>query len=136
MLFISCTSSAKLVVSNGVDLSKYKYVAFGEKSTGDGELYDLIMLVENEISNTKLQTITLNNAPEDYYGYTLTPDIHITSEKWNGGHTYITINFRDISLGRDIAVLKGNGFGMTLSDDQRLALKAVRDKLQSIFGEN
>lgn len=133
----SCSSSASIVVSSGADLSKYKYkyVVFGKESTGDGELSDIIMLVENEISNTKLQPISLRYAPDDYLEYTLTPDIHVTSEKWDGGYTYITITFSDIFTGQNVAVIKSRGIGLTVSHDQKLALNAIREKLQNIFGK-
>lgn len=134
--FNSCVSSAKLVVSQGANLSKYKYVCFGINQTGDSDLGDIIMLVENEIANTNLKPISLTNAPDDYLGYTLTPEIHIRSEKWDGGHTYITITFSDILMNQNVAVIKSDGFGMTVSQDQKLALKAIRKKLQSVFGVN
>ena len=66
LTFTSCSSSANLVVSNGVELSNYKYVCFGNEHTGDRELDDLMMMVQNEISNTRLQTISLSYAPSDY----------------------------------------------------------------------
>lgn len=97
LTFTSCSSSANLVVSNGVELSNYKYVCFGNEHTGDRELDDLMMMVQNEISNTRLQTISLSYAPSDYLYKTLSPNIHITTEKWDGGHTYITITFYDMS---------------------------------------
>ena len=81
LTFTSCSSSANLVVSNGVELSNYKYVCFGNEHTGDRELDDLMMMVQNEISNTRLQTISLSYAPSDYLYKTLSPNIHITTEK-------------------------------------------------------
>lgn len=131
----SCSSSANLVVFNGVSLSKYKYVSFGKEQTGDRELDDVMMLVQNEIANTKLQSISLTYAPDDYLGHTLSPNIHVTSEKWDGGHTYITITFYDLLTDQSVAVIKSSGIGLSISQDQKLALTAIRKKLQSVFGK-
>ncbi|MCM1142057.1 MAG: hypothetical protein NC453_26095 [Muribaculum sp.] len=131
----SCSSSANLVVSNGANISKYKYVSFGKDQTGDRELDDVMMLVQNEICDTRLQPISLSYAPDDYLGYTLSPNIHVTSEKWDGGHTYITITFYDLLTDQSVAVIKSSGIGMSISQDQKLALKAIRKKLQSVFGK-
>ena len=106
LTFTSCSSSANLVVSNGVELSNYKYVCFGNEHTGDRELDDLMMMVQNEISNTRLQTISLSYAPSDYLYKTLSPNIHITTEKWDGGHTYITITLYDMYDNQSVAVIK------------------------------
>lgn len=76
----SCSSSANLVVSNGANISKYKYVSFGKEQSGDRELDDVLLLVQNEIANTKLQPISLTYAPDDYLGHTLTPHINVKSE--------------------------------------------------------
>ena len=134
LTFTSCSSSANLVVSNGVELSNYKYVCFGNEHTGDRELDDLLMMVQNEISNTRLQTISLSYAPSDYLYKTLSPNIHITTEKWDGGHTYITITFYDMYNNQSVAVIKSSGIGFTISHDKKLALNAIRKKLQSAFG--
>lgn len=131
----SCSSSAKLVVSNNAILSKYKYVSFGKEQSGDRELDDVMMLVQNEIANTRLQPISLSYAPDDYLGYTLTPHINVKSEKWDGGHTYITITFYDLLTDQSVAVIKSSGIGMSISQDQKLALGAIRKKLQSVFGK-
>ena len=131
----SCSSSAKLVVSNNTNLSKYKYVSFGKEQSGDRELDDVMMLVQNEIANTRLQPISLSYAPDDYLGYTLTPHINVKSEKWDGGHTYITITFYDLLTDHSVAVIKSSGIGLSISQDQKLALGAIRKKLQSVFGK-
>ena len=135
MTLTSCSSSAKLVVSNGANISKYKYVSFGKEQTGDRELDDVMLLVQNEIANTKLQPISLTYAPDDYLGYTLTPHINVKSEKWDGGHTYITITFYDLYTDQSVAVVKSSGIGLSISQDQKLALGAIRKKLQTIFGK-
>lgn len=114
----SCSSSANLVISNGANLSNYKYVSFGIEQTGDRSLDDIMMLVQNEISNTKLQPISLTYAPDDYLGYTLSPNIHISSEKWEGGHTYITITFYDLLTDQSVAVIKSSGIGLSIAQDQ------------------
>ena len=131
----SCSSSAKLVVSTNANLSKYKYVSFGKDTSGDRELDDIMILVQNEIANTKLQPISLTYAPDDYIGCTLTPHINIKSEKWDGGHTYITITFYDLQTDQIVAVVKSSGIGMSISQDQKLALSAIRKKLQNTFGK-
>ena len=133
--FSSCSSSANLVVSNGANLSKYKYVSFGKEQTGDRELDDVMLLVQNEIAETRLQPISLTYAPDDYLGHTLTPYINVKSEKWDGGHTYITITFYDLLTDQRVAVVKSSGIGMSISQDQKLALGAIRKKLQSVFGK-
>lgn len=135
IVFTSCSSSAKLVVSSGANISKYKYVNFGKEQTGDRELDDVMLLIQNEISNTKLQPISLTYAPDDYLGYTLTPNINVKSEKWDGGHTYITITFYDLLTDQSIAVVKSSGIGLSISHDQKLALGAIRKKLQTVFGK-
>ena len=135
MMISSCSSSAKLVVSNGANISKYKYVSFGKEQTGDRELDDVMLLVQNEIANTKLQPISLAYAPDDYLGSTLTPHINVKSEKWDGGHTYITITFYDLYTDQTVAVVKSSGIGLSISQDQKLALGAIRKKLQTIFGK-
>lgn len=132
---VSCSSSAKLVVSNGANISKYKYVSFGKEQTGDRELDDVMLLVQNEIASTKLKPISLTYAPDDYLGYTLTPHINVKSEKWDGGHTYITITFYDLYTDQSVAVIKSSGIGLSISQDQKLALGAIRKKLQAVFGK-
>lgn len=133
MMFTSCSSSAKLVASNGANISKYKYVSFGKEQTGDRELDDIMLLVQNEITNTKLLPISLTYAPDDYLSYTLTPHINVKSEKWDGGHTYITITFYDLYTAQSVAVIKSSGIGLSISQDQKLALGAIRKKLQTVL---
>ena len=53
LMFTSCSSS-KSVLSTGVDISKYQHVVFGSETTGDRDLDDIMMMVQNEIVNTKL----------------------------------------------------------------------------------
>ena len=63
----------------------------------------------------------------------LTPNIHVTSEKWDGGHTYITVTFYDYSTNQSVAVIKSSGIGMTVAHDQSIALSAIRKKLNKLF---
>lgn len=135
MISASCSSSANLVISNGVDISKYKYVSFGKEMSGDRELDDVVLLAQNEIANTKLQPISLTYPPRDYLGYTLSPNINVKSELWDGGYTYITISFYDLYTDQCVAVIKGGGIGLSISHDQKLTLKSIRKKLQSVFGK-
>ena len=133
ILFNSCSSS-NAVVSPGSDLSKYNYVVFGEKSTGDRELDDMIMLIQNEIAN-KFQVVSAQKGLEllNLGELILSPNINVKSEKWDGGHTYITINFHDYDTSQSIAVIKSSGIGLTISHDQKIALNAIRKKLDKIL---
>lgn len=130
----SCATS-KAVFATGVNMSKYEYVVFGDKSNGDRELDDVVMLVQNEISNTKLTVVSSTNALKLIADgkYVLSPSINVTSEKWDGGHTYITINFHDFDTNQSVAVIKSSGIGLTVSHDQSIALKSISQKLQEIF---
>ena len=133
ILFNSCSSS-NAVVSHGSDLSKYKYVVFGKESTGDRELDDMIMLIQNEIAN-RFQVVSAQKGLEllNLGELILSPNINVKSEKWDGGHTYITINFHDYGTSQSIAVIKSSGIGLTISHDQKIALNAIRKKLDKIL---
>lgn len=131
-LFTSCSSS-KVVVSNGIDLSKYQYVIFGAKSTGDKDLDDIMLMVQNEIANTNLNVVSSYNLTTAG-AYILSPNINIKTEKWDGGHTYVTITFYDYHTNQLLAVVKSSGIGISISQDQTIAVGAIRKKLQSIFG--
>ena len=133
ILFNSCSSS-NAVVSHGSDLSQYKYVVFGEESTGDRELDDMILLIQNEIAK-RLQVVSTQKCLEllSLGELILTPSINVKSEGWDGGHTYITINFHDFDTSQSIAVVKSSGIGLTVSHDQKIALNAIRKKLDQIL---
>ena len=95
LLLVACASSkSATTVANGNDLSKYKYVVFGNDDEGDAELADIMMMVQNDISE-KLQVVspdkalTLIRQGESV----LSPRINVKTEKWDGGHTYISISF-------------------------------------------
>lgn len=133
LLMISCSSS-KSVLSTGVDLSKYQYVVFGYETTGDRDLDDIMMMVQNEIVNTKLNVVSSYNLSGAGM-YVLTPNINVKSEKWDGGHTYITITFYDYYTNQAVVVVKSSGIGMTVSHDQDIALGAIRKELQKVFGK-
>ena len=133
ILLNSCSSS-NAVVSHNSDIAKYKYVEFGKEPTGDRELDDVVMLVENEIAN-KFKVVSAQKGLEllNSGEFILSPSINVKSEKWDGGHTYITINFHDYDTNRSIAVIKSSGIGLTVSHDQKIALNAIRKKLNKIF---
>ncbi len=133
LLFISCSSS-KTVVSTRVDLSKYQHVAFGSETTGDRALDDVMLMVQNEIANTKLNVVSSYNLSSAGM-YILTPHISVTSEKWDGGQTYITITFYDYYTYQAVVVVKSSGIGMTVSHDQDIAIGAIRKELQKVFGK-
>lgn len=135
-ILISSCATSKVVVSHGIDLSEYSYVVFGSESTGDRELDDVLLSVQNEIAKTRLSVLSApeGSAIASKGEKVLTPNIHVASEKWDGGHTYITINFYDYSTNQSVAVIKSSGIGLTVSHDQNIALTALRKKLIGIFG--
>lgn len=133
ILLASC-STGKIVLSNNADISKYKYVIFGNESSGDRELDDIVIAVQNQITETSLKVLSTSDVSSiRMTDSILTPNIHITSEKWDGGHTYITVTFYDYSNNQCIAVVKSSGIGMTVSHDQNIALGAIKKKLDKLF---
>ena len=85
---ISCASSkSTTTVSNGTDLSKYKYIVFGKEDDGDAELADILMMVQNELSG-KLTVVSDAKAVQliAQGESVLSPRINVKSEKWDGGH--------------------------------------------------
>ena len=135
MITLQACSTSRRVISYGVDLSKYSYVVFGTESSGDRELDDIIMAVQNEIAATKLTVVSAQEgfAKVALGESVLTPNIHVSTEKWDGGHTYITITFYDYNTGQSIVVLKSSGIGLSISQDQNIALRAIRKKLKKVF---
>ena len=133
-IMVACASS-RVVLSNNVSIDKYKYVIFGDKMTGDRDLDDIVMIVKNYISSTNLKVISSidKNKVLECSDSILTPSIHVTSEKWDGGHTYITVTFYDYSSNQYIAVVKSSGIGMTVGHDQNIALKAIKKELKKLF---
>ncbi len=134
LLMASCASS-KVVLSNNVNIDKYKYVIFGNESSGDRELDDVVMAVQNYIAETNLIVLPAFNRSKilECSDSIFSPNIHVTSEKWDGGHTYITVTFYDFISNQSIAVVKSSGIGITVSHDQNIALEAIRKKLDKLF---
>lgn len=137
VIVLYACSTSKMVVSHGIDLSKYSYVVFGKETTGNRELDDVMMTVQNEIANTKLEVVSAQDAlAKIALGESvLSPNIHVSTEKWDGGHTYITITFYDYNTNQSVVVLKSSGIGLTISHDQNIALGAIRKKLKQVFGD-
>lgn len=137
VLITSC-ATGKIVLSNNANINKYKYVIFGYETSGDRELDDVVMSVQNQIAETNLIVLSASNTSKiiECSDSILTPNIHVTSEKWDGGHTYITVTFYDYNNNQRIAVVKSSGIGMTVSHDQNIALGAIRKKLDKLFKDN
>ncbi|HPW72247.1 MAG: hypothetical protein PHX08_25250 [Lachnospiraceae bacterium] len=133
-LMTSC-ASGKIVLSNDANISKYKYVIFGKETSGDRELDDVVMSVQNQIAETNLIVLSPSNTLKIFEcsDSILSPNIHVTSEKWDGGHTYITVTFYDYNTNQSVAVIKSSGIGMTVSHDQSIALSAIRKKINKLF---
>ena len=134
-LLMSCgTNSAVTIVSDGVDISKYQYVVFGNESDGDGELDDVLLYVQDEIAK-RFHVVKPDEVSEilKQYNGVLTPKISAKSEKWDGGHTYITISFFDYNTNRIAFVVKSSGIGMSIDEDVDLALKAIIKELDKVL---
>ena len=117
-----------------MSLTDYKYIVFGNEDNGDAELADILMMVQNELSD-KLIVLSPVNAQFmlNQRKKILTPRISIKSEKWNGGHTYISISFYDYETNRNVAVVKSSGIGYSISHDQQLAFSAIKKELNKVF---
>ena len=59
--------------------------------------------------------------------------MNVKSELWDGGHSYITINLFDYDTNQSIAVIKSSGIGITVSQDQELAYRAIKKELDKVF---
>lgn len=58
LTLVSCASSqSATTIAKGNDISQYKYVVFGSGDEGDAELADILMMVQNDISE-KLQVVS------------------------------------------------------------------------------
>lgn len=135
LLFVSCASSqSATTIAKGKDISIYKYVVFGSDDEGDAELADILMMVQNEISE-KLQVVSPEKARLliNQGECILSPRINVKTEKWDGGHTYISISFYDYNTNQSVAVVKSSGIGMSISQDQKLAYKAIKKELDKTF---
>ena len=134
---VSCGTS-ETVVSTGVNLSEYEYCLLGTGSTsGAADVTDIILRVDNLLP----EVFTIVSKERAYYlaqegNKVLTPDISVKSEKWDGGYSYISVAFRDWSTGRLLAVTKSSGQGMSIKEDQHIALQKIRKELLSKFGKN
>ncbi|MEZ3464996.1 hypothetical protein [Muribaculum intestinale] len=138
VIILQACSTSKSVISHGIDLSKYSYVVFGKESIGDRELDDIVMAVQNEIANTKLDVISEQDglAKMAVGEFVLSPNIHISRKKLDTGmQTYITITFYDYNTNQSIAVIKSSGIGVTISQEQNMALGAIRKELKKSFGD-
>ena len=133
--FVSCVSSkGTTTLSNGTDITKYKYILFGKENDGDEELADILLMVQNELSE-KLTVVSDARAIQliAQGEYVLSPQINVKTEKWGGGHTYISISFYDADTNQNVAVVKSSGIGLSISHDQQLAFKAIKKELDKVF---
>jgi hypothetical protein len=134
-LMTSCASSrSTTTISNGISLSDYKYIVFGKEDDGDAELADILMMVQNELSGklivlSPVKALTLLEQGEKI----LSPRISVKSEKWDGGHTYISISFYDYDTNQSVAVVKSSGIGLSIAHDQQLAFSAIKKELNKVF---
>lgn len=131
----SCASSkSTTTISNGTSLSDYKYIVYGQEDDGDAELADILMMVQNEISG-KLIVVSSTKAYQliEQGEKVLSPKISVKSEKWDGGHTYISISFYDFDTNQSVAVVKSSGIGFSISHDQKLAFSAIKKELNKAF---
>ena len=134
---VSCGTS-ETVVSTGVNLSEYEYCLLGTGATsGDADVTDIILKVENILP----EVFTIVSKERAYYlvqegKKVLTPDISVKSEKWDGGYSYISISVRDLSTGRLLAVTKSSGQGMSIEEDQNIAINRIYKERISKFGKN
>ena len=94
-------------------------------------------MVQNELSG-KLQVVSSSEALSliDRCEYVITPRINVKTEKWDGGHTYITISFYDFKTNQLVAVVKSSGIGLSISQDQKLAFSAIKKELNKVFKES
>lgn len=135
VVLTSCASSKSVTtIAKGNDISKYKYVVFGNSDEGDAELADILMMVQNDISE-KLQVVSPDKARILILQgeCVLSPRINVKTEKWDGGHTYISISFYDYDTNQSVAVVKSSGIGLSISQDQKLAYKAIKKELDKTF---
>ena len=135
LFFVSCASSqSTTIIAKGNSISNYKYVVFGSEDEGDAELADILMMVQTDISE-KLQVVSSEKARALIREgeRVLSPRINVKTEKWDGGHTYISISFYDYDTNQSVAVVKSSGIGMTIAQDQKLAYQAIKKELDKTF---
>ena len=134
LLLQSCVSSrSSTTIARDVNLLNYNHIIFGDDDgKGSVQLNDLMLMVEN-ILTQRFKTVTPSEAQNlILQGQSiLSPKIDITTEKWDGGHTFITITFYDYSTNQRIAVVKSSGIGFSISQDQKLALKGIKKEFST-----
>ena len=133
---LSCASSkSSTTIAEGASISNYKYMVFGQNDEDSSpELADIMLMVHNELSSrlkvvSQMEAIRLMNTGE----YVISPRIMVKTEKWDGGHTYITISLYDADTNQLVAVVKSSGIGLSISQDQALAFKALKKELDKVF---
>ena len=93
------------------------------------------MSFKNQIAETNLIILSASNTLKiiECSDSILTPNIHVTSEKWDGGHTYITVTFYNYNNNQSVVVIKSSGIGITVNHNQSIALNAIRKRLNKLF---
>ena len=110
-------------------------MVFGQNDEDSSpELADIMLMVHNELSSrlkvvSQMEAIRLMNTGE----YVISPRIMVKTEKWDGGHKYITISLYDADTNQLVAVVKSSGIGLSISQDQALAFKALKKELDKVF---
>lgn len=136
LTLVSCASSqSTTTVSDGINITDYKHIVYGDDDKdGAAELTDILLLVQNELSG-KMSVVSANEAIRliDAGEKDISPRINVKSEKWDGGHTYITISFYDFNTNQLVAVVKSSGIGLSIAQDQKLALSAIKKELNKVF---
>lgn len=135
IIFTSCGTSKIMMVDGVTNLSEYEYIVFGEGSNGSAALEEVLFTVRQEISRTRLKTISKYEANNlILLGHkVLTPNINITSQYWDGGQTYITVSFYDYDSGMLLAMIKSTGIGLIVEHDQSIAVEEIRKKLHELL---
>jgi len=136
VLLSSCGSSHTVLSQyTTVPVSSYKYVVFGENQDKTVNSLDGVMMeAESDISSF-LMPVSSSQARElvEKGGLVLSPKIHVQTQYWKDGHTIITIDLIDWHTGRSVALLKGSGCGLSILQDQNLALRSIRKQLRKLF---
>ena len=89
VLIMSCASSHNTTIAKGNDISLYKFIVFGNNDEGDAELADILMQVQNDLSE-RFQVVSPENVLQliNQGVKVISPKINVKTEKWDGGHTY------------------------------------------------
>lgn len=133
--FSSCYTSHTTCVNNENSiLEQYKHVVFTPDSA-ELELADIVMYVHNEMANIvsvvtedKIASLLQDSNKVAY------ATVCASTEKWPGGHTFITIVFRDVNATTPMAVVKSSGIGVSIKNDQNIAKRAISRELRKAFG--